>query len=304
MKGIENSKIFFNSEGKKLLEQFPSYKNRIAVGVFGGGSECFGFDDEISKDHDLTTGFTLLLTKDDEEKIGFELDRAYKKLVKEYSKDTVHAKLSVDKFGVFTIDNYFERILGFSIIPNDWKPWFYTPEYAFSEATNGEIFEDELGIVTSFRKALINYYPNDVRLKKIAGHLALMAQSGQYNYYRMYKRRDKATCLCLSEFVNHTIATLFLLDNSFLPYYKWQFKALGQTKYGYLKDDLYYLLTQPDTNKKAEIIENISKIIIEELKIKGYSTSRSDYLEDHAISVQQHITNRQIKSLHLMDYGR
>lgn len=304
MKGIELAKEFYNSVGKNLLEQFPEYKDRIAVGIFGGGSECFGFDDEISTDHDLTIGFTMLLTRDDERKIGFSLDRAYQNAVKEYSKNTTHTKFSVDKFGVFTVEDYLDRIIGFHTIPTDWRTWFYTPEYAFSEATNGEIFVDNLGIITNFREKLKTEYPLDVKLKKLSGHLAMMAQTGQYNYYRMQKRKDKGASLCLSEFVNHTLQVLFLLENRFLPYYKWQFKALEQGKFGYLADDLFYLLTAPNDNKKEEIIEKIAQIVINELKTKEYSYSESDYLEDHAISVQQHINNRQIKALHLMDYGR
>ena len=304
MKGIELARQFYNNEGKNILEQFPEYKERIAVGIFGGGSECYGFDDEISLDHDVTQGFTMLLDGEDEDKIGFELTRAYQRVVNNFTKSTAHATFSVDKFGVYKINDYFDRLLGFHTIPSDWRVWFYTPEYAFSEATNGEIFVDKLGEVTKFRKDLKQCYPLDVRLKKLAGHLSMMAQTGQYNYYRMQKRGDKGASLCASEFVNHTLAVLFLLDNQFIPYYKWQFKALEQGKFGYLAEEINYLLTAPNDDKKANIIENIAKIIINELRIKGYSSSNSDYLEHHAISVQEHIQNRQIKALHLMDYGR
>ena len=303
MKGIEQCFEFYKTEGEKLLRGFESDRDKIAVGVFGNGSECFGFDDDISLDHDVTIGFTLLLNRDDEERIGFELGRAYYKACKEYMENIPHAKYSREKFGVMVTDDYFERLIGFSEIPTDYRPWLYTPEDAFAEATNGKIFEDNLGRVTKFREELKSEYPLDVRLKKLAGHLALMAQAGQYNYFRMLKRNDPGTAICISEFVRHAIPVLFLLEERFAPYYKWQLRALKQGKFGYLVGDLYTLLTTPNSQDTGAIVEKISKIVISELLEKGLSDSASDYLEDHAIDVQHHIKNRQIRALHLMEYG-
>lgn len=53
MKGIEQARKFYTEVGKKMIaDEFGDYQNRIAVGLVGHGSECFGFDDEVSRDHD------------------------------------------------------------------------------------------------------------------------------------------------------------------------------------------------------------------------------------------------------------
>ena len=66
MQGIEEAELFFRNEALPVLEQnFPELLPGIAAGMAGRGSECFGFDDEISRDHDFTAGFTIWLEKED-----------------------------------------------------------------------------------------------------------------------------------------------------------------------------------------------------------------------------------------------
>ena len=60
MKGLELSRSFYEGAGAPMLqERFPELLGRIAVGLAGEGSECFGFDDELSADHDFEPAFCL-----------------------------------------------------------------------------------------------------------------------------------------------------------------------------------------------------------------------------------------------------
>ena len=68
MKGLEISKKFYEEYGKPMLEEgFPELMGLIAVGLVGSGSECFGFDDEVSRDHEFEHGFCIFLP--DESKV-------------------------------------------------------------------------------------------------------------------------------------------------------------------------------------------------------------------------------------------
>ena len=50
---LEKSRTFYETYGRPMIEKlFPGYAAKIAVGLVGEGSDCFGFDDEISSDHD------------------------------------------------------------------------------------------------------------------------------------------------------------------------------------------------------------------------------------------------------------
>lgn len=78
MKGLELSESFYYECCEPMLrEEFPEDLGRIAVGLAGPGSECFGFDDELSHDHDWGPCFCLWLTDVDAKRMGERLAKAY-----------------------------------------------------------------------------------------------------------------------------------------------------------------------------------------------------------------------------------
>ena len=115
MKGIEISRAFYEEFGKPMIEkEFCEYKDRIAVGLVGHGSECFGFDDEISKDHDFEPSFCIWLTDEDERKFGFKLFRAYRDLPKSFGGVSLSEKslLGGETKGVTTISDFYRQYTG------------------------------------------------------------------------------------------------------------------------------------------------------------------------------------------------
>ncbi|NLA86806.1 MAG: DUF4125 domain-containing protein, partial [Clostridiales bacterium] len=70
MNGMELSRQYFSNVAESLLRQaFPDLFKRIAAGLVGNGSECFGYDDEISRDHDWGIDFFLWADEKDREAI-------------------------------------------------------------------------------------------------------------------------------------------------------------------------------------------------------------------------------------------
>ncbi len=70
-KGMELAKGYYLEFGRPMLEEkFPAYVSRIACGFVGEGSDAFGFDDQLSRDHDFGPGFCLWLADEDMERIG------------------------------------------------------------------------------------------------------------------------------------------------------------------------------------------------------------------------------------------
>ena len=54
IKGLELAERFYLEYGAPMIkEKFPSLEGIIAAGLVGSCSECFGYDDGISRDHDF-----------------------------------------------------------------------------------------------------------------------------------------------------------------------------------------------------------------------------------------------------------
>lgn len=309
MQGLELAKEFYNAFGKQMLDsQFSGVKDRIAVGLVGEGSECLGFDDEISHDHDFEPSFCLFITREDYEKFGFKLERAYAKLPREFMglKRSVLSAVGGDRHGVMVIDDFYKKFLGVSEIPQDLAWWFFVQPSMLLSACNGEIFADTLGEFSKVRNQLLKGYPEDVRKKKIATHTIFMAQSGQYNFSRLVQRKEYgAGQLAVFEFVKNAISTIYLLNNKYEPYYKWAYRGMRDLPLlGELESSLSGLTeieNSPKTLKtKLEIIEDISSIIIKEFKAQGITKANCNNLENHAYSILDTIKDNEIRNMHVM----
>lgn len=312
MRGLELSESFYREYGAPMLHnEFPEIESLIAVGLCGSGSECFGYDDEISEDHDFEPGFCLFLPDETlvDEKTAFALERAYSALPREFSgyKRSLQSPVGGNRHGVIRISSFFKEKTGTGDCELSLADWFFVPEQALAEATNGKIFRDDSGYFTSMREKL-SYFPEDVRLKKLAGNLLLMGQSGQYNYLRCVSRGETAAAqLCLFEFVKSTMNVIFLLNKKYIPYYKWSFHALRELDVLSSTYDLSeYLISNPNDGehsaKKMRIIEEICQRVIKELQKQNLTIYDGVEAEGHAYSVNNKISDGQIRNLHIL-YG-
>ena len=304
MKGIDISRAFYEEYGRSMIEkEFSEYADRIAVGLVGHGSECFGFDDEISCDHDFEPGFCLWLRDEDEKAIGFKLFRAYSKLPDEYMGLRLKEKSAFgsNSKGVMTISDFYMQYTGRAGAPETLSDWLYTPSHYLAEATNGEVFFDPLGDFSRIREKIKHGMPEDVRLKKIASCALLMAQTGQYNYSRCLSHGEGgAARLALCEFVKEGIEIVFLLNKTHMPYYKWAFRSMKSlSTLGKWSDILSGLLDSPNSNAKQnqEMIEGFCSSVASELKRQGISSADSEYLESHAYNITERIEDHTLRNM-------
>lgn len=310
MKGIELSELFYREYGEPMLkERFAEYLPFIAVGLTGCGSERFGYDDCISCDHDFEAGFCVFLPDESlvDRKTEFALERAYSKLPCEFM-GVKRAQISAvggNRYGIMRISDFLLEKTGSPDGELSLKQWLFTPEQSLAEATNGKIFYDGLGVFSKIRKTL-EYMPEDVRLKKLAGELLIMGQSGQYNYLRCVARGESgAAQLAVIQFVSSAMHVIFLLNKKYMPYYKWSFRALRELdKLSELSFDLEYLISSGNSEcevaQKQIKIERISTEIIKMLLEQGISDFCENELEGHAYAVNSKISDAELRNMHIL----
>lgn len=310
MKGLELSRAYYETYGEPMLkEQFPDLLPFLAAGMTGSGSECFGFDDEISTDHDFEPGFCFFLPGEDvvDRRKAFLLERAYAKLPKEFHgfRRSLMQPVGGARHGVMRIEDFLNEKTGTPDGRLTLSQWMTVPQESLAEAVNGLLFFDNYGEMTQIRQRLA-HYPEEIRRKKLAGHLLLMAQSGQYNYMRCLKHGETgAAQLAVCEFVKSAMAVLFLLSGKYQPYYKWAFKALREIPgRGPEADLLEYLLTtdnsEDNRDAKYMVIEEIAADIIDELIDLELTQANCGDLEKHAYSVNDGIADAQVRNLHVL----
>ncbi len=310
MKGLELSRFYYEKYGKPMLEEnFPELLPYIAVGLVGSGSERYGYDDDFSRDHDFEPGFCIFLPSEDivDRKKAFLLERAYSKLPQEFL-GVRRQRLSPvggNRSGPMRMEDFFLSKVGSADGKLSVEQWLYIPDYALAEATNGEIFFDGYGEFTKIRNYLSDM-PEDIRRKRIAGNILIMAQSGQYNFSRCIDHKEpEAAQLSCFEFVNAAMKLVFLLDRRYMPYYKWSFRALRElegTKE--LTESLSFLLFGDNSDnyvfeQKCSMIENIAEMAIERLHSQKLTEAAGTDLEKHAYSVNDGIADGNIRNLNI-----
>jgi hypothetical protein len=301
MKGLVLAEQFFHAHGLPMILAFsPLHAGRMACGLVGDGSECFGFDDEISRDHDWGPGFCIWLTREDYDDIAEDLKQRYEQLPKTFSGygPRKQSQWGNDRVGVFEIHAYYRRFIGLSNVPQNDEEWMRVPESALAAATNGKVFYDPLGEFTSLRNRLLHFYPDDVRLKKMAARCMTVAQSGQYNLGRCLKRGDQfAARYAETKFCADVISLIFLLNRQYTPFYKWMNPALlALPRLGReIHESIGLLIQTLDYRLKLEIVEEICIMIIEECKAEGLTDSSSTFMLDHGPIIQGKIKNKGLR---------
>lgn len=303
MNGIELAKKYYEAYGIAMLEeQFGNVLDHIAVGLVGEGSECLGYDDSFSQDHDFEPGFCLWITAADEREFGFKLERAYAKLPKTFLGYTRSPLSPVggNRHGVLVIEDFYRKFLGTESVPETFAQWFSIPSATLRTVVSGQIWKDDLGVFSAVREALQKGYPRDVQLKKLAAHTIMMNQSGQYNLERCLARGETgAAQLCAAEFVRHAISAVYLLNNVYEPFYKWAYRGMRELP---VLSELEELLTAlPAADNKPMLVEQIADAFAMEFRTQGISGSPSNALCTHAYAITNKIQDVHIRNMHVME---
>ena len=286
-KGMDICRSFFEEFGMPAIkEHFPDDYNNMAFGLVGEGSDCFGYDDEYSRDHDWGPGFCIWMSDEVYENIGLKVQKVYDELPVEYKGyKRVATQQGAIRLGVHRISDFYTHFIGASA----WKEWeefnhisnntlMWIEEYQLSGATNGEVWEDKEGIFTKVRNEIKKYYDDGSMLLKLAQESALFSQNLQYNYMRMRKRKERVSVsFVLNDGLKQALRIAYLLNRTYAPHEKWLFKGAEGFKTVPKITDFVERITEADEYdriNKADtvqpIVEELALYLLEAMVSAGY----------------------------------
>jgi hypothetical protein len=284
-----------------LERQFAQYVDRIACGLAGEGSETFGYDDYVSRDHDFGCGFCLWLSDEDDKEIGDDLREAYLALPHSFLGYSLRDPCSygVQRLSAMRISDYYIKFTGHPRGPHTLLEWIRIPENFLAAATSGEVFADPSGEFSAIRGRLLSFYPDDVRLCLIAWRAFMMGQAGQYNFFRSLSRGDNvAASLALARFCEAACSITYLLARRYMPYYKWAHRGLKDIS---MLSDIYDLLSallcdETPARRKVTLLEDICSLVIAEFKRQKLSESGDSFMVSHCPCIREQIEDERIRN--------
>lgn len=268
-----------------LSTEFPDLLYQLALVLVGPGSECFGFDDEYSRDHDFFERCLLFIDE------------------QQWNEFLPEMKLIKEKFGnkitFMSIETFYNHYTGYIYGPTKNNEFLSVEDKHLATATNGWVFVDFYGGFSKIRNKLLQHYPHDVLYKRLAYHSTQIAQSGQYNYERSLKRRNKtAALLSLTRFVEHYSHCIHLINKRYQPFYKWIEESmllnpiLGEETVN-LFNQLYNDPFNADTNNS--IIQQLCNNLVNYFNNNQLTDTKIDFLTYQAEALMKNIHDEKLR---------
>ncbi|MGN0132969.1 MAG: DUF4037 domain-containing protein [Lachnospiraceae bacterium] len=315
MKGLELSRLYYQEYEEQLKKILGDDFKRVSVGLCGQGSECFGFDDDLSKDHDFGPGFCIFTDDGIYEKYGEKLERFYENLPGEFmgTKRLVSSH-GQGRVGVLKTKDFYFANLGIDHVPENLFQWYQLSEERLAMVTNGALFHEGNDEFAKMRMALQGGYPKEAMIKKLASRFAVMAQAGQYNYRRCLDRGDYvAAYFALSLFMKNALSAIYLLNGKYMPFYKWAFYGMKELPVLRNLQPLFAALASSrcgvayvDAGEQGEkaydvcvLVEAVCGEIVKECVSRGLLEKPVDFLDDGVIMLQSAISDSLLQKLPL-----
>ncbi|MCM1056937.1 MAG: DUF4125 family protein [Firmicutes bacterium] len=287
--GLALSRDYYEAYGAPMIrEQFGEYEGRIAVGLVGRGSDCFGYDDELSRDHDWGPDFCMWVTDETYEMIGGRLQKAYEALPAEYKgyRRAPHIN-GRNRRGVLKISEFYRSLTGAGRYEEiDWRS---VSDAALAAAVNGAVFRDDEGSFTTFRNRLLQGYPESIFYLKLAEAGAKYAQAAEYNFMRMLERGDELTArMFVWDGIREAMRIQLYLEGKYPPHDKWLHRGLMESERGRqlaaILKETAELASESlgDGGRLRERLEQVGEFLAGELYRRDIISDIDPYLDAHS----------------------
>lgn len=259
--GLQVAKTYYETYFLPEIKKLPlKLQNKISVGLFGYGSECYYLSDLTSEDHDFDPGFIVLVADTINEADFSTIKELYQKMPKIFER---YYRFKNPRKGVFYFSSYLDYLVNTSSLKEIKK----LNDENLSLLTNGEIWFDPQAKLTSFRQKLLANY-DDCFYNRLITKSLEFSQIYQYNLERLAKRNDHLSYnYLLYNLPNTLIELLYIINKTYLPHPKIRLKLAKQLKF-----NQYFIKAITAIYDKENItssLDEIVKLILLTLKREG-----------------------------------
>jgi hypothetical protein len=207
-----------------MQREFPEETAQMAFGVFGYGSEVLRLDDDYSRDHHWGLRINALmpdaLFRARGEPLMHALSAHLPATFRGYSLREGYTRwggLELD-----SLETYLLRTIGIDHAPATYAEWLSLPEEDIIHVVEGQVWHDPSGQFSAVRSALSAYYPEPVRLRRIAHWCRYFSGMGSYALKRAILRNNELyATITFARAIRLGVQLAFLIDRQFYPYDKW-----------------------------------------------------------------------------------
>lgn len=207
-----------------LAARFPAETAQMAAGVFGYGSEVLRLDDDYSTDHHFGLRVNVLLPAEVMAARGARIeDTLAEGLPASWRGRELREGYTRTKgVALASLQHHLRSTIGLEGAPNSHSQWLSIPEEDVMHVVAGEVCHDPSGRFSAVRAALAGYYPEEVRLRRLAHWCRYFSGMGVYALKRALLRDNELyASTTFARSLRWGVQMAFMLDRQYYPYDKW-----------------------------------------------------------------------------------
>jgi len=222
---IDESHAFWDEVVLPLLQaRFPAETAQMAAGFFGYGSDVLRLDDQYSTDHHFGLRVNVLLPqaivdargKAIEDTLAADLPQIWR------GRELREGYTRTKGVALASLDHHLKSTIGLDHPPATHAEWLSIPEEDITHIVAGEVWHDPSGQFSAVRSALLAYYPEPVRLRRLAHWSRYFSGMGVYALKRALLRGNMLyASTTFARSLRWGVQMAFMLDRTYYPYDKW-----------------------------------------------------------------------------------
>lgn len=222
---IDVSRAFFEEVVRPALErEFPAEMSEMVFGVFGYGSEVLRLDDAHSRDHHWGLRINALMPAEMYSTRAEPMMQALAaRLPATFRGHTLREGYTKwSGLELSSLERHLQQTIGIDHAPRTYVEWLGIPEEDITHVVGGEVWYDPSGRFSAIREVLGGYYPEPVRLRRIAHWCRYYSGMGTYALKRAILRDNELYAVTtFARAIKLGVQLAFLIDKQYFPYDKW-----------------------------------------------------------------------------------